>query len=83
MILKQKIYNYLINLGYEKKDIDLVFENIDLPKNNIIEKQGKLILLKLKRKYDNPDDIKFQLKNKLYQKGFSNNDINDFINNNL
>ena len=82
-ILKQKINNYLLNLGYEKKDIDIVFESINLPKNDIINKQGSLILSKLKRKYENNDEIILNLKNKLYQKGFSKEEIDNFINNNL
>lgn len=77
--LKEKIVYELINLGYSKDVINLVFEEIEIPIDfNIVIKEGDKIYNKLSRKFDG-DTILFQIKNKLYQKGYSEEEINYYL----
>lgn len=76
-IFKQKISLYLSNLGYSKEDINNHLENIKLD-NSKLEKEMEKIYNKLKTKYQGYT-LKMKLKQKLYIKGFTNEEINNFI----
>lgn len=68
--LRQKIMQELVNKGFHKEDINNVlnrFNNID--DNSIYEKEYIKIKKKLSKKY-NGEELEYQIKNKLYQKGF-------------
>ncbi len=76
--MKQKLLNYLINLGY---DYDLIIQKLDHMKgdnNLIIKKEYDRLFCKLCKKYEG-EELKYQIKNRLYQKGFSSDDINQII----
>lgn len=76
--MKQKLLNYLINLGY---DYDLIIQKLDHMKgdnNLIIKKEYDRLFRKLCKKYEG-EELKYQIKNRLYQKGFSSDDINQII----
>lgn len=77
-MLKQKIITYLINLGYSKSDIIMQLENAKIENQNF-EKEMEKVYIKLNKKYQDKD-LYLKLKNKLYSKGFSNEEINEFIN---
>lgn len=77
-VLKNKINIYLINSGYSKSLINQVLDNIDFH-NNISEEMEK-IYKKLSSKYQG-DNLYLKIKQKLYSKGFTNQEINEFINN--
>ncbi len=79
--IKQKITNYLINLGYEKKDISNYINNIKFSETEILERKAKLILKKIKKTETDINKIKNKLKAKLYSQGFSIDEINQYINN--
>lgn len=70
-MLKNKLLDELIRLGYEKSEISkyLINDNIFLEDDNILEKELVKVLRKYERKYDS-----YELKNKvinyLYKKGF-------------
>ena len=68
---------YLSNLGYSKEDINNHLENIKLD-NSKLEKEMEKIYNKLKTKYEGYT-LKTKLKQKLYLKGFTSEEINDFI----
>lgn len=70
-ILKQKILIYYNNLGYKTKDIKDILSTKTIDDNNIEKEYKKLI-----KKYND----KNILKNKLYQKGYSINKINEITN---
>ena len=76
-IFKQKTYLYLTNLGYSKEDITNHLDSITID-NRKLEKEMEKIYNKLKTKYDGYI-LKNKLKQKLYQKGFTNEEINNFI----
>ena len=81
-ILKTKLLNYFINLGYEKNEIIYLIEK-NKTKNKInnkesIEKDYKKLYEKYKNKYDEYK-LKQTIKQKLYQKGYSIEEINNFI----
>ena len=68
----------MINLGY---DYDLIIQKLDYMKgdnNLIIKKEYDRLFRKLCKKYEG-EELKYQIKNRLYQKGFSSDDINQII----
>ncbi len=79
-MLKQKIINYLVNLGYDRIMIIERLENIKIENKNL-EREMDKIYNKLKTKY-NGDQLIYKLKNKLYTKGFSKEEIENYINKN-
>lgn len=76
-VLKQKIINYLINLGYDKYFIIERLENFTIENQNL-EKEMDKIYEKLSLKYS--DEALFRkLRQKFYSKGFGVEEINDYI----
>lgn len=78
-VLKQKIVLYLVNLGYDREK---VLERLNLKEieNPNLKKEMDKILNKLKKKYSG-DKLVFNLKGKLYSKGYSTEEIDDYIKN--
>ena len=76
-IFKQKTSMYLSNLGYNSSDIYNHLNNIQID-NSKLEKQMEKIYNKLKIKYDGYT-LQNKLKQKLYSKGFTTEEINHFI----
>lgn len=76
-MLKQKIIIYLVNLGYSK---DMVVKRLDRKeiKNPNLKKEMDKVLNKLKKKYDG-DKLIFNLKGKLYSKGYTREEIEEYI----
>ena len=72
---------YLINLGYDSSMIKEILENYQI-NNQTLEKQMQKDYEKLSKKYQN-NELKFKLKNKLYAKGYTIEEINEFIEKNL
>jgi len=77
-LLKQKILNEMINLGYEKNKILEIIENNLKNNNNILEKEFDKVYNKLKIKYS-ALELENKVKQKLLQKGFSSGDINKLL----
>jgi len=73
-VLKNKIYNNLVNLGYDKSMILSLINNYNFTNDDIKEVYKKLYE-KYKNKYDK-DKLDLVIKQKLYQKGYSYEDIN-------
>lgn len=77
--LKDKLIYDLGILGYRKEDIIKIFDAKEIiVDNEIINKEGNKIYNKLIKKYQG-QELFYNLRNKLYQKGFSSKEINDFI----
>lgn len=76
-IFKQKTSIYLSNLGYSREDIAHHLDNIQLD-NSHLEKEMEKIYQNLKNKYEGYT-LYNKLKQKLYSKGFTSDEINDFI----
>lgn len=78
--LKFKIVNELINLGYDKDDILEIYDNISVDNTENIKKEYDKLYKKLSNKYQNKD-LERMIKSKLYNRGFSIEEINKFIEN--
>ena len=77
-LLKQKILNEMINLGYDKNSILQILENNLKDNNNILNNEFDRVYNKLKVKYSG-NELNNKTKQKLIQKGFSIHDINKLI----
>lgn len=73
-LLRQKIEKELYDLGYPKELFKEKIEHININESSIIEKEIQKIYKKLSNKYSD-NELKYQIKNKLYQKGFNIDDI--------
>ena len=78
-ILKQKILNHFLELGYNKEMILAIFHDNYKENNNIIEKEYKIIYNKLSKKYEGKE-LDYKICNKLYQKGFLKEEIDKIKN---
>ena len=76
-ILKQKILTYLINLGYRREDIIERLENTKIETKDMTKEMEK-IYNKLNKKYKE-NELIYKLKNKLYSKGYTKEEIENFI----
>lgn len=74
-ILKQKIFNDMINLGYDKIMIADIIEKRVKENSTIINKEYNKLKSKLSRKYSD-NKLEEQIGLRLYQKGFSLEEIN-------
>jgi regulatory protein len=78
-VLKQKVVNDLINLGYNKSLVLSIYENINLDDSTLLKKEYDKLYKKLSLKYSDKE-LNNKLKTKLYQKGFSMDEINNILN---
>lgn len=68
-VLKKKIVNDLINLGYDLSIIEEAITDFDFSNNrDIAKKEYDKLYIKLSRKY-NGKELEYKIKEKLYQKG--------------
>lgn len=74
--LKLNIANYLVNLGYPRDMFTEELEVINVNDNNLIKKDYEKIYRKYYQKYDSYK-LKMVIKEKLYQKGYSIEAINE------
>ncbi len=77
-VIKQKILTHFINLGYDKEMIISSFEqNIRLVKN-YIERDYQIVYGKLSKKYTGKE-LEYKLIVKLYQKGYTQDEIASYL----
>ena len=76
--LINKLNYELINLGYDKQDINDILKNIEIDDNDTFIKEADKLKEKLSMKYSNKE-LKLHLKNKLYTKGFDLDKINSYL----
>ena len=77
-ILKQKIISYLIDQGYKTEDINKYLYLIEENKE-ISEKKLETLYQKYSKKYKD-QELVYKFKSKLLTKGYTNEQINDFLN---
>ena len=77
-IMKQKLTNYFINLGYKKYMIDEILSNIKIDNSNSIKIEYEKQYKKLSKKY-NGEELKYKIKNNLYKLGYKIDEINEII----
>ena len=79
-IVKQKLERDLFDLGYPKEMIKEQTCYIDIDETEVIKKEAEKLYKKLSMKYSN-ENLYYQLKQKLLQKGFSSNNISEILEN--
>ena len=78
LVRNEKIINRCINLGYNKEDIINILDNYEIESTSNIKSDYDKLYNKYKNKYDEYK-LKNTLKSKLYQKGYSVEEINRVI----
>lgn len=69
-LLKQKILDDLINIGYTKEDIINILNETDIEDNqDMAKREYDKLYKKLAKKYEGPE-LEYQIRKRLYQKGF-------------
>lgn len=76
--LKLHLTNYLINLGYPKESFISYLETIHFDDSKQLQKDYETLIKKYSKKY-NGEKLKYFIKNKLYQKGYSIEKIEEVI----
>lgn len=77
--LKQKLGNYLYQKGYSKEYFTDVLDSFNIKNSyELLEKEKNKLVQKLSRKYARKE-LEFQVKRKLYQKGFSKEEIDEVM----
>ncbi len=77
-ILKSKLTNYLLDLGYDLDMIKECLSKLKIDCSNALEKEYNKLFRKLQSKFDK-EELEKQIKNKLYQKGYNLSEINEFL----
>lgn len=74
-MLQKKLTQYLYQKGYDLPMIQTIIDQFEIPTNpNQIQKEYQKLKLKLAKKYDG-SALEYQIKLKLYQKGFTKEEI--------
>lgn len=79
-IWKQKLLAYAQTLGYSREMILPLLEEIIVSSSGMLEKEYQSLYRKLSKKYEGYD-LENQLRNRLFRKGFSLDEINEKIKN--
>lgn len=72
--LKQKIITELVNLGFNREQIISVFDEIYKKNDEVIKREYEKLYTKLSKKYEGIN-LNYQIKQRLYQKGFTKEEI--------
>lgn len=73
-MIKNKLYVYLSNLGYDNSMINDVLSNLKVDESNSIKKEIEKAKKKYSKKYSG-NELTYQIKNYLYRKGYNVSDI--------
>lgn len=76
--LKYKVVNDLFNLGYDKSKIIEIYDNLNIKNDDLIIKEYKKNYNQLSKKYKGKE-LEYKLYNKLYNKGFSKEEIDTYL----
>ena len=74
--LKYKVVNELINLGYDKYKIIEIYDSLDIKNDNLINKEYDKLYRQLSKKYSGKE-LEYKINTKLYNKGFTSEEINN------
>ncbi|MEG2322067.1 MAG: RecX family transcriptional regulator [Bacilli bacterium] len=72
--LKQKVINYIVNLGFDKEMIINLYDNFKFDNTSLIQKEYDKLFKKLSNKY-NSFELENNINKKLYAKGFKQDEI--------
>lgn len=77
-LFKNKTYSNLIMMGYESTMINSILDNYKLDTSESFKKDANKIWNQVTKKYDGSDRV-LQFKNKMYQKGYTIDEINSYV----
>ena len=77
-IMKQKLTNHFINLGYSKDMIEDILNKTEINFSDSIKQEYNKQLKKLSKKY-NGEELIYKIKNNLYKKGYKLDEINQVV----
>ena len=80
--LKINISNYLINLGYKKEMFNEYLNDVKIDNTLVIKNDIDKLKNKYQKKYSGKD-LYYFIRNKLYQKGYREEEIGDVLNENI
>ncbi len=80
VLLKNSTFQYLIRLGYPSEWLEFLEEKDFLVDEDVLQKEMEKLKKKLSRKYEG-EQLYYQIKLKLYQKGFSKENIENILSN--
>lgn len=69
-ILRKKIIDYLVNLGYTKELVISLINRVEIDDEDIKKKEYDKLFNKLSKKYSGKE-LEYKIRQKMYQKGFS------------
>lgn len=75
---RMHISNYLVNLGYPKEVFSEYLMGVHVSDDGNLEKDYNMLMRKYSKKYSG-DKLKYFIKGKLYQKGYSLDKIGEVI----
>ena len=78
-IFKEKMVNYLINLGYSKEIFIDYLNNININDEAYLKKEAIQLINKYQKKYEN-EKLLYFIKDKLYKKGYNIERISEVLN---
>lgn len=81
-MLKINITNYLINQGYSKEMFSTQINRIKIDNKDFIKKDTIKLIKKYSKKYHNKE-LLYYIKNKLYAKGYNDEEIGEVLNEEL
>lgn len=81
-MFKEKMVNYLINLGYSKDLFIDYLENLNIDNSKTLKKDCTLLINKYQKKYKDKE-LYYFVKDKLYKKGYNREEINEVLNEEL
>ena len=74
--LKYKVVNELINLGYDKYTIIEIYDSLDIKNDNLIVNEYDKLYRQLSKKYSGKE-LEYKINTKLYNKGFTKEEIDN------
>ena len=77
-VFKQKMLGYFVNLGYDSNFVIPLLENVESDTTELIQKEYNTLYRKLSKKYSDKK-LDYEIKSRLYKKGFSMDEINAII----
>lgn len=77
-IMRGKIYNDMINLGYSSDMFNECYEQLETDEDSNLEKEFNKWYKKLSSKYSD-DNLYLKIRQKLYQKGYNLSDIDNLM----
>lgn len=78
VLFKNKMYNYLVSMGYAPEMIKGVLEKYEFDNSKVFESEALKAWNTLSKKYKDKELI-IKFKNKMYTKGFSVDEINSYV----